>query len=151
MQEIIQKSVFDYLWIQFYNNPGCSRPTLNYDSWVELIKDTPSAGAKLFLGLPASPLAANGLETGSPYYWEPAAVPSVIKTYQKNSAWGGVMLWDAGHSSNNINDKCSYTQQVQSILKSGGPCLGYGNVNKTQAALLRTRGERLLASKPDRV
>jgi chitinase len=151
MQEIIQKSVFDYLWVQFYNNPECSRPTLNYDSWVDLIKNTPSAGAKVFLGLPASPLAANGLQTGSQYYWEPAAVPSIIKAYQNSSAWGGVMLWDAGHSSNNINNNCSYAQQVQSILKSGTPCLGYGIVNKTQAALLGTRGKRLLASKPDRV
>lgn len=150
MQEIIQKSVFDYLWIQFYNNPECSRPRLNYDSWVELIKDTPSAAAKLFLGLPASPLAANGLQTGSQYYWEPAALPSAIKKYQNSSAWGGVMLWDAGHSSHNINDNCSYAQQVQKILKSGTPCID-SNVNKTQSALMRPREKRLLAGQPDRV
>ncbi|EED23132.1 Acidic endochitinase precursor, putative [Talaromyces stipitatus ATCC 10500] len=151
MQEIIQGSIFDYLWVQFYNNPECSRHTLNYNFWVEFLKDTPPTGAKVFLGLPASPLAANGLHTGSQYYWEPTALAPVIRMYQNNSAWGGVMLWDAGHSSTNINNHCTYAQQAQSILKSGTPCLGWATVNTKRAELLRTSGRRLFARKPIRV
>ena len=151
MQEIIQKSIFDYLWVQFYNNPECSHPTLNYNFWVEFLKDTPSAGAKVFLGLPASPLAANGLRTGSQYYWEPTALTPVIRMYQNNSAWGGVMLWDAGHSSTNINNHCTYAQQVQSILKSGAPCLGWATVNTKRDEPIRTPGRKLFAGKPIRV
>jgi chitinase len=145
MQTIIGNSTFDYLWVQFYNNPSCSHPNLlNYNSWVDLIKDTPSAGAKVFLGLPASPLAANGYPTGSQYYWEPRSLAPVIKAYQNDSAWGGVMLWDARYSSNNINGNCTYAQEVQSILNTGVPCSGTGN------ASMPTQRKRPLAGKPIR-
>ncbi|OKL55271.1 Endochitinase 2 [Talaromyces atroroseus] len=128
MQTIIGNSTFDYLWVQFCNNPTCPHPSqLSYDSWVNLIKDTPSAGAKIFLGLPASPLAANGYPTGSQYYLDPISLASVLRTYQNDPAWGGVMLWDAGLSTNNTNNNCTYAQEVQSILKTGVPCTSTEN------------------------
>lgn len=57
MQQIITTSQFDYLWVQFYNNPGCSvgtNSTPNFDAWVSNVANTPSANAKIFLGVPVS-------------------------------------------------------------------------------------------------
>src|ERR1051326_13911 len=66
MGEIISAATFDYLWVQFYNNnPTCALPfnnnaAFNYDQWVSFTAGTPSSNAKIFIGVPAAPLAANG-------------------------------------------------------------------------------------------
>lgn len=56
MSQIISTSQFDLLWVQFYNNPSCSvgTSTPNFDDWVSNIANTPSANAKIFLGVPVS-------------------------------------------------------------------------------------------------
>ncbi|CAI7627436.1 unnamed protein product [Penicillium pancosmium] len=106
MQQMITSTQFDYLWIQFYNNPSCSvNGPINFRSWVDNVAGTPSSDAKLFIGLPASPLAATGTPNGA---HEPL--------------FGGVMMWSAGFSdSNNING-CNYVQQTRSILTTGSSC-----------------------------
>ena len=48
MNEIITTAQFDYLWIQFDNNPGCSvNSNTNYNDWKANIASTPSANAKI--------------------------------------------------------------------------------------------------------
>jgi len=81
--EIISAATFDYLWVQFYNNNNYTYPcslgfdgnaALNYNQWVSFIADTPSADAKIFFGVPAAPLAANGSPSGETYYITPDQV-----------------------------------------------------------------------------
>ena len=128
MGEIIAHAQFDYLWIQFYNNPSCSYPnSLNYKDWVSYISGTLSAHAEIFLGLPASPLAATGTDSGSQYYLSPNALASVINEFRNDPHFGGTMLWSAGFSDSNINGNCTYSQQAQEILLNGSPCSGNTN------------------------
>jgi chitinase len=124
MQEIITTSKFDYLWVQFYNNWGCSVPTPNFGSWVLNIANTPSSRAKLFLGVPASPDAATGTSSGAQYYADPDALAGMVSSIGANStsAFGGIMMWDAGFSDANVDGSCNYAQEAKSILTSGSPC-----------------------------
>lgn len=123
MNVIITNSQFDYLWIQFYNNPGCSVNTnINYNDWKTNIANTPSANAKLFIGVPASPLGATGTESGAQYYLQPSALASLVNQYKSDAAFGGVMMWDAGFSDSNVNNGCTYAQEAKHILTTGSPC-----------------------------
>lgn len=59
--DVVENVRFDKLWIQFYNNPYCSPPNaINYDDWKSYIAGTPSANAKLYIGVPAAPDGATG-------------------------------------------------------------------------------------------
>jgi chitinase len=60
MQQMIQGSKFDILWIKFYNNPSCDgiNGGFNFDAWTQFLSGTPSANAQLFIGLPGSSSAA---------------------------------------------------------------------------------------------
>jgi chitinase len=123
MQTMIENAQFDYLWIQFYNNEGCSTDTgTNYADWITNIEGTASADAKLFIGVTAGPLAANGLTSGEVYYLEPTELATLVANYSSESAFGGIMLWDAGFSDNNVNDGCTYAQEAASILSTGSAC-----------------------------
>ncbi|KAJ5864191.1 Endochitinase 2 [Penicillium soppii] len=123
MQVIINNSQFDYLWVQFYNNPYCSvGGNLNFDAWVSNVAGTSSANAKIFLGVPASPLGATGTESGARYYSDPSALAALVTKYQSNPSFGGVMLWSAGWSDTNVNNGCTYAQEAKRILTTGSPC-----------------------------
>ena len=126
MQEIITNSTFDYLWVQFYNNPGCSVNTaINYDAWKTNIANTPSANAKIFIGVPASPLGATGTES-DPVLPRPYRPCHARRQYDTDTAFGGVMMWSAGFSDSNVNNGCTYAQEVHSILSTGTTCSGSG-------------------------
>ncbi|TAQ84940.1 hypothetical protein B7494_g6722 [Chlorociboria aeruginascens] len=132
MGAIISSATFDYLWVQFYNNNNYTHPCslgfngnapLNYDQWQTFIAGTPSADAKLFFGVPAAPLAANGSPSGETYYITPDELAALVGEYKSNSAFGGVMMWSAGFSDTNVNDGCTYAQEAHSILLTGSPCV----------------------------
>lgn len=133
MGTAITNSQFDYLFIQFYNNDYCSAFQLynndggegdhfNYDDWVTFIGKGKSKSAKLFVGLPASKTASTDDNTGAKYYITPANLVKLVKTYKTRAAWGGVMLWDASYSDANVNNKCTYAQEVYNILNKGTAC-----------------------------
>jgi chitinase len=123
MQEIITSSQFDYLWVQFYNNPSCSvNGPINYDAWVSNIAGTPSANAKIFIGVPASPDAATGTSSGEQYYLEPSALATLVGNYSANSAFGGIAMWSAGFSDSNVKNGCTYAQESKHILTTGSSC-----------------------------
>jgi chitinase len=135
MGTIISTSQFDYLWVQFYNNNNYTHPCslgfdgnapLNYDQWVSFISNTSSADAKIFFGVPAAPLAANGSPSGETYYITPDQLSQLVGDYKSNAAFGGVMMWSAGFSDSNVIDGCTYAQEAKSILTSGSPCGGSG-------------------------
>lgn len=123
MQQIITTSQFDYLWVQFYNNPGCSvNGAINYDDWVSNVAGTPSSSAKIFIGVPAAPDGATGTASGSQYYLEPTALATLVGNYTSNPAFGGIMMWSAGFSDSNVNNGCTYAQEAKAILTTGSAC-----------------------------
>jgi chitinase len=123
MNEIITAAQFDYLWVQFYNNPGCSVDgTINYDAWKQNVANTPSANAKIFIGVPASPLGATGTESGAKYYLEPDKLAALVGQHSGDAAFGGVMMWAAGFSDANVNNGCTYAQEAKHILTTGSAC-----------------------------
>jgi chitinase len=123
MGEIISAAQFDYLWVQFYNNPGCSvNGAINWDAWKSFIAGTPSSAAKLFIGVPASPLGATGTSSGSKYYLAPSDLANLVNEHNSDSAFGGVMMWSAGFSDSNANSGCTYAQEAKHILTTGSPC-----------------------------
>ena len=91
MDTAINTGLFDYVWIQFYNNPPCQYSggtatiLINYwnNYWTKIKAD------KVFLGLPAAPNAAP-----SGGYVKPENLISEILPFVKTSSmYGGVMLW----------------------------------------------------------
>jgi len=119
MNEIITNSEFDYLFVQFYNNPGCSvNGNINFNDWKTNIANTPSADAKLFIGVPAAPLGATGTESGSQYYLDPNSLSNLVSQYKSDDAFGGIMLWSAGFSDSNMNDGKTYAQSAKAILSN---------------------------------
>ncbi|GFF38023.1 endochitinase [Aspergillus udagawae] len=123
MQVIVTNAQFDYLWVQFYNNPGCSvNGPINYDQWVSNLANTPSANAKIFIGVPASPLGATGTSSGAQYYLQPSALASLVAKYKNKPSFGGVMMWAAGFSDANVNNGCTYAQEAKRILTTGSTC-----------------------------
>ncbi|XP_057447210.1 hevamine-A-like [Lotus japonicus] len=83
--------LFDYVWIQFYNNPPCQYNTSGEitnleDAWKQWTSSIPVS--KVFLGLPASPEAA-----GSGFIPVADLISTVIPAIKGSSKYGGVMLW----------------------------------------------------------
>lgn len=130
MGDMIQQAKFDELFIQFYNNPGCAsnqytqgnKQAFNFDQWYQQVNQGASKGAQLYIGLPASPTAATGTQSGSQYYVSPQQLQGMVGEYKSHPGFAGVMLWEAGESDSNKSGGCSYSQNVRSILDKGTPC-----------------------------
>ena len=116
MASIISNAQFDYLWVQFYNNNACLDAGVKgtYDTWKSTISPTPSKGAKIFLGLPASLTAASA--NGQQFYRDPAALTQLVGQLSGDAAFGGTMLWSAGFSDANKIQGCNYSQIVFHVL-----------------------------------
>lgn len=143
MGVIISNSVFDYIFVQFYNNNNYTVPCalgingdapFNYNNWTAFISNTPSANAKIFIGVPASPLAANGNPGGAVYYATPDQLATIVNEYKSDAHFGGVMMWSAGFSDSNVNNGCTYAQEVKNILVNGVPCGSSGPPTSTHTA-----------------
>lgn len=155
MGEIIKTSKFDYIFVQFYNNNNYTVPcalgingnaAFNYNNWTAFISDSPSADAKVFIGVPASPLGANGTPSGATYYAKPPELAGIIKEYKTDPHFGGIMLCSAGFSDANVNNGCNYAQQAKSILEKGSPCGSSGGEPPTSAATTTTANSGSTAS-----
>ncbi|KAK1320267.1 hypothetical protein QJS10_CPA03g00251 [Acorus calamus] len=83
--------LFDYVWVQFYNNPPCQYSSgsvanlqSSWNRWTSSVSAT-----KIFLGLPASTAAA-----GSGYIPPSTLTSQVLPVVQGSSKYGGIMLWN---------------------------------------------------------
>nr|ADF47473.1 class III chitinase [Rhododendron irroratum]ADF47474.1 class III chitinase [Rhododendron irroratum] len=87
----LSTGLFDYVWIQFYNNPQCEYNTNNpntfKDSWTRWLQSIPAQ--KFFVGLPASKAAA-----GNGYIPKEVLISQVLPFVKSSSKYGGIMLWD---------------------------------------------------------
>ncbi|XP_076930040.1 acidic endochitinase SE2-like [Bidens hawaiensis] len=86
----VREGVFDYVWVQFYNNGQCEYGGGNADAllarwneWAQLNVN------QLFLGLPAATGAA-----GSGYIPPDALISQVLPSIKSSPKYGGVMLWN---------------------------------------------------------
>ncbi|MBA0553902.1 hypothetical protein Golob_013041 [Gossypium lobatum] len=87
----LSTGLFDYVWVQFYNNPPCqyspgntSKILASWKRWVRM-----KSIKKLFLGLPAARAAA-----GSGYIPPDVLTSKIIPEIRKSLKYGGVMLWN---------------------------------------------------------
>ncbi|KAL5863406.1 hypothetical protein ACOSQ3_000920 [Xanthoceras sorbifolium] len=96
----LKTGLFDYVWVQFYNNPPCQYSSGDIgtleDAWKQWTSDI--TATKIFLGLPASPEAA-----GSGFIPVADLTSKVLPAIRGSAKYGGVMLWskyyDDGYSS----------------------------------------------------
>jgi chitinase len=86
----IKTGLFDYVWVQFYNNPPCQYSG-NANNLLSAWNQWTTVEAKqVFLGLPAAPAAAR---SGG---FIPADVltSQVLPAIKNSPKYGGVMLWN---------------------------------------------------------
>ncbi|PKI66215.1 hypothetical protein CRG98_013383 [Punica granatum] len=103
----LQTGLFDYVWVQFYNNPPCQYSSDNVSDFEEAWKQWNSIPAtKIFLGLPAAPDA-----TGSGYIPPGDLISQVLPTIKGSSKYGGVMLW-----SKYYDDKTGYSSSIKKYV-----------------------------------
>eukprot|EP01018_Ginkgo_biloba_P039489 Gb_38192 [translate_table: standard] len=100
--------VFDYVWVQFYNNPPCqyasgdsSNLLASWNQWTSSIPAT-----QIFMGLPASTEAA-----GSGFIAADALTSQVLPQIKQSSKYGGVMLWSKFY-----DEKTGYSSSIKSSV-----------------------------------
>lgn len=88
--DALTTGLFDYVWVQFYNNPPCQYNPSNVqsfeDAWKQWTLSIPAD--KIFLGLPAAPQAA-----GSGFIPASELTTTVLPSIKGSEKYGGVMLW----------------------------------------------------------
>ncbi|KAJ4787627.1 Acidic chitinase [Rhynchospora pubera] len=90
--QAISTGLFDYVWVQFYNNKPCeyqsggdiTKLTNSWNTWTTNVNAT-----YIFMGLPAS---TN--KTGSGYIPPSLLVSQVLPMAKNSSKYGGIMLWN---------------------------------------------------------
>ncbi|XP_031501811.1 acidic endochitinase-like [Nymphaea colorata] len=115
----LNTGLFDYVWVQFYNNPPCqysSGGATNlanaWNRWTSSIKAT-----RIFLGLPAAPAAA-----GSGFIPTKDLISTVLPVVKSASNYGGIMLW-----SKYYDDTTGYSAAVKPCVEKQLP--GFGKQN----------------------
>ncbi|KEH37512.1 putative chitinase [Medicago truncatula] len=112
LDKAIKTGLFDYVLVQFYNNPSCQYNQANGDA-TDLLKSwndwTSSVlpNNTVFMGLPASPDAA-----GNGYIPPNDLISKVLPIIKQTSNYGGVMLWDRFHDVGN-----DYSNQIKKYVK----------------------------------
>ncbi|KAA3454295.1 acidic endochitinase-like [Gossypium australe] len=101
----LKTGLFDYVWVQFYNNPQCQYTdgdiTNLEQAWKQWTTDVPAT--KIFLGLPASPEAA-----GSGFIPVSDLTSQVLSAIKGSAKYGGVMLW-----SRYYDDQTGYSSAIK--------------------------------------
>ncbi|KAL3570637.1 hypothetical protein D5086_027886 [Populus alba] len=94
----IKTGLFDYVWVQFYNNPPCqyvNDATGLLSAWNQW---TTVQSNQIFLGLPAAPEAA----PSGGFIPSDVLISQVLPSIKGSPKYGGVMLWskqyDNGYS-----------------------------------------------------
>lgn len=102
----LKTGLFDYVWVQFYNNPPCQYSSGDIanleDAWKQWTTDIPATS--IFLGLPAAPDAA-----GSGFIPTTDLTSKVLPTIKGSDKYGGVMLW-----SKYYDDQTGYSSSIKS-------------------------------------
>ncbi|KAG2720471.1 hypothetical protein I3760_02G037100 [Carya illinoinensis] len=103
----LKTGLFDYVWVQFYNNPPCQYSSGNIANLVNAWNQWNSIPAtKIFLGLPAAPNAA-----GSGFIPVADLTSKVLPAIKSSAKYGGVMLW-----SKYYDDQTGYSSSIKSSV-----------------------------------
>ncbi|KAK4411457.1 Hevamine-A [Sesamum angolense] len=102
----LKTGLFDYVWVQFYNNPPCQYTSGDIDNLEEAWKTWTSSvpATKIFLGLPAAPDAA-----GSGFVPVSDLISTVLPGIKSSNKYGGVKLW-----SKYYDDETGYSSAIKS-------------------------------------
>ncbi|GLJ59551.1 hypothetical protein SUGI_1513900 [Cryptomeria japonica] len=107
----LQTGLFDYVWIQFYNNPTCqyadgdaSNLVNFWNQWTTSVATAQTQG--IFLGLPASSEAAGG-----GFIPTDTLISNVLPQIKTSSNYAGVMLW-----SKYYDEKTQYSSAIKASL-----------------------------------
>ncbi|CAN6477947.1 unnamed protein product [Victoria cruziana] len=88
--QALNTGLFDFVWVQFYNNPPCqysSGDVTNLaNAWKQWTSSIQTTG--MFLGLPAAPAAA-----GSGFISTNELISTVLPVVKDAPDYGGIMLW----------------------------------------------------------
>lgn len=85
----IQTGLFDYVWIQFYNNEQCDyrgsvdNVLARWNQWTAVPSN------QIFMGLPAATAAAGG-----GYMPPDVLINQVLPTIKNSPKYGGIMIWN---------------------------------------------------------
>nr|KMM66208.1 endochitinase 2 [Coccidioides posadasii RMSCC 3488] len=145
LSHAISNSAFDFIFIQFYNNPSCSAKrwvtnpksvTYTVDDWVKYIRKSGNPLAKLFIGLPASKSAAAKED-----YLTPGEATKIVSTYMAKypSTFGGMMVWEATASENNKLGGLPYADIMKEVLLRCDPDPPTSTVTSTTSASTSTQ------------
>ncbi|XP_030468263.2 acidic endochitinase-like [Syzygium oleosum] len=106
----LQTGLFDYVWVQFYNNPSCEYSSGNMGNLEDAWKQWTSIPAgQIFLGLPAAADAA-----GSGFIPASELTSKVLPAIEGSAKYGGVTLW-----SRYYDDQTGYSSSIKgSIISS---------------------------------
>ncbi|KAK8579224.1 hypothetical protein V6N13_142442 [Hibiscus sabdariffa] len=106
--DALKTGLFDYVWVQFYNNPPCQYTDGDIanleNAWKQWITDVPAT--KIFLGLPASPEAAS-----SGFIPVSDLTSQVLPAIKGSAKYGGVMLW-----SKYYDDQSGYSSAIKNYV-----------------------------------
>ncbi|KAG7990505.1 hypothetical protein I3843_02G028800 [Carya illinoinensis] len=103
----LKTGLFDYVWVQFYNNPPCQYSSGNIANLANAWNQWNSIPAtKIFLGLPAAPNAA-----GSGFIPVADLTSKVLPAIKSSAKYGGVMLW-----SKYYDDQTGYSSSIKSSV-----------------------------------
>ncbi|CAL9040638.1 unnamed protein product [Musa banksii] len=107
LQPAIDTGLFDYLWVQFYNN--YCRYSGNVATFEQIWNRWTSMNvSKVFLGVPASHQAAGG------GFVRPAElITQVLPIVKRSEKYGGIMLWNRYH-----NVLYGYSSEVKNYVCS---------------------------------
>ncbi|XP_031113520.1 acidic endochitinase-like [Ipomoea triloba] len=108
LQAAINTGLFDYVWVQFYNNPPChysGDATNLLNSWNNDWSNIPVG--KLFLGLPASEEAA-----ASGFVPADVLTSQILPAISGSPKYGGVMLWSKFYDNGYSSSICGLTKSV---------------------------------------
>ncbi|TYJ39023.1 hypothetical protein E1A91_A04G036800v1 [Gossypium mustelinum] len=104
----LKTGLFDYVWVQFYNNLQCQYSDGDIsnleNAWKQWTTNVPAT--KIFLGLPASPEAA-----GSDFIPVSDIVSQVLPAIRGSAKYGGVMLW-----SKYYDDQTGYSSAIKNYV-----------------------------------
>jgi chitinase len=88
LDSAIQTGLFDYVWVQFYNNPGCQYSNGNTANLVNAWNQWTSSQAKqVFLGVPAN-------DNASGFIPSEVLNSKVLPAIRDSAKYGGVMIWN---------------------------------------------------------
>ncbi|RHN81722.1 putative chitinase [Medicago truncatula] len=91
LDSAIKTGLFDYVWVQFYNNPQCQYSSGNTNNLVDAWNQWTSSQAKqVFLGVPANDAAA----PSGGFIPSDVLISQVLPAIKGSAKYGGVMIWD---------------------------------------------------------